>query len=357
MSPLRSSPPAGLFFALRACAIVALGALVLFAVPRHAEAAILSIAPRGPEFDERFFVWNEPNRWVTDHQHYMVQQMLLRFQGEAYRKAYANALALWEASVPPPPEPLRGYEHVTFWRKKPYKVRTAWSTSPHGGIPVRGLSGEAALAFVDDYKQLLGVPTAPRHVHVTRRRAISEHEYQWSFRQFPPGPEGIVCRWCRLDVVIDVRTMRITTIANTLIDLPDRGLPLPTTDGKEIVARFLELHPAAAESIPREPGLLTYAQDRYGDVSLVWEVLGSRFRQPPLGNREPYLTWFALDARNWSFRGFDVADDVYCKAGGEAPLPEGAPRLLDPMCTDGECPRIMCAHGAQNAARSSGAPW
>lgn len=341
MSPLRSFVPVGIF-AWRACAVAALGALVLCAFPSHAEAAILSIAPRGPEFDERLHLWNRSKFAAFDYSHYIVQQMLLRFQGEAYRKPYANALALWEASAPPPPESLSGYEHVTFWRKKPYKLRTAWSASPHGGIPVRGLSGDAALGFVDDYKQLLGVPTAPRHVHVTRRTAISEHEYQWSFRQDPPGPEGVRCRRCRLDVVIDVRTMRITTIANTLIDLPDQGLPLPATDGREFTERFLDLRASAAENIPREPGLLTYAQDRYGDVSLVWEVPGFRYRRT-FPDDGVYTTWFVLDARNWSFRGFDVADDVYCRSGGEEPIPQGAPRLLDPNCLDGDCSRVMCA--------------
>ena len=296
-------------------------ALVALALPKLAWGAIVSVAPRGADFDEPLYVRTEPDRYVDDPEHHMAQQVLLRFQGEAYRKPHVRALALWEANAPPPPEYLSAYEHVTFWRKRPYRLRTAHASSPYGGIPVRGLSGEAALGFVNDYRQILGVPTAPRHVHVTERDAISDHEYHWTFRQFPPGPEGITCRRCRFEVVIDVRTMRITEIMNTLIDLPERGLPLPTTDGRETRAHYLAMHPDGAEGIPPRPGVLSYAQDRYGDVSLVWEVPGYRIRRQACTASDAYVTWFALDAQNWSFRGFDVADDVYFDLGGEEPHP------------------------------------
>ena len=110
-------------------------------------------------------------------------------------------------------------------------------------------------------------------------------------------------------------------IMNTLVDLPERGLPLPTTDGRETRAHYLSMHPDGAEGIPPRPGVLSYAQDRYGDVSLVWEFPGYRIRRQACTASDAYVTWFALDAQNWSFRGFDVADDVYFDLGGEEPHP------------------------------------
>lgn len=286
-----------------------IGALLL---SRPAQAAILSIAPRDASYDDRFHDRTGWRGWTEEEsRHYMVQQMLVRFEGEAYRKPYADALAQWERSAPPAPWYLRGYGQTTFWRKRPHRLRTARSPRPGAGIPVRGLTSEAALGFVSDFRAILGVATAPQHVYLAKSVQSGMHHHKWFFVQFPPGPEKADCRGCDLKVTIDLRTMQIVEIENALIDLPVRGLAAPTTDGREARKRFLDLHPDGWGPLRGEPATFTYAQDRYGDVSLVWEMQTTRLSMDADSNRlGDYRTWVALDAQNWSFRGYDIADDL-----------------------------------------------
>ena len=78
----------------------ALAALVFFLValllPPRAQAAILSIAPRDSSYDDRFQDRAEWKQWTEEeNRHYQEQHVLMWFQGEAYRKPYADAMARW----------------------------------------------------------------------------------------------------------------------------------------------------------------------------------------------------------------------------------------------------------------------
>jgi len=299
---------------IRGALAALLFSVVALLLPPRAQAAILSIAPRDGSYDDRFHDRAEWKQWTEEeNRHYHEQHVLMGFQGEAYRKPYADAMARWKLSAPPPPSYLAGYRETTFWRERPYRLRTARNPQANTGIPVRGVSNDAALGFVSEYRAILGVATAPEHVYVVRSWQSGLHSFKWYFRQFPPGPERASCRACELKVTIDLRTMRIVEIENTLVDLPVRGLSPPTTDGRDTRKRYLEMRPDAMAGLRTDPATLTYAQDRYGDVGLVWEMFTSRLSVHDgtvLGN---YDTWVAIDAHNGAFRGYDIADDL---AGG-----------------------------------------
>ena len=160
-------------------------------LPPRAQAAILSIAPRDGSYDDQFHDRAEWKQWTQEeNRHYQEQHVLMWFQGEAYRKPYADAMARWMYGAPPPPTYLAGYRETTFWRERPYRLRTARNPQAATGIPVRGLSSDAALGFVSDFRAILGVTTAPQHVYVVRRWQSGLHSFRWYFRQFLPGQSG-----------------------------------------------------------------------------------------------------------------------------------------------------------------------
>ena len=132
----------------------------------------------------------------------------------------------------------------------------------------------------------------------------------WHLSQVMAGPGGVVCEGCYASVTIDRRTLQVVEIESGMIDLPHAALPPPTTTAEEALRRFREMRPA--DDLARPPRVhLSYAQDVFGDVGLVWEIAVRRSCHAQGGDSRSRsdVQWVALDARNLAIRGYDMGND------------------------------------------------
>ena len=291
---------------------------VLFAAVR-ARAGILTQAPGDDSCNP---VSLAPYSWPFEQRvSYWKSKIYLAAAGEDARKAYSAEWALFEIKKPTIPRSYSGYGHLSYWGLLPFRVRSASEPRKGTGLFVRGLSNEAALAFVREHRVELGVATAPELVHVTEPVVVVKSCYgdslvdelprlrTWTFTQVPLGPVGIACDGCSASVTIDRQTLQVIEIESGMIDLPHSALPPPPTTAYQALQRFREMRPDA--ELTRPPKVHpSYAQDVFGGVDIVWEIaIRNGCGQEGDYRSRAAVQWVALDARNLAIRGYDMGTE------------------------------------------------